>query len=122
MAMVYTVARGSTSAQIKKVFSYPMNYKVLLKGYKALTNNQKSTGNFTLSAANRILIHDDYRLLKAYSRLVNNNFGALVESTKKILRQKVCSIINSSVEKQTHGKITDIIFDKAFRTSVNWYW
>jgi serine protease inhibitor len=109
MAMAYAGARENTAGQMKSVLSYPEKDLVLQEGYEDMINVLQSNENFTLEAANRLFVHKNYKLLEAYTTLVEKHYRALPETVDFGQSEKTRGIINTWVEQQTKDKIKDLL-------------
>jgi serpin B len=109
MAMAFAGAKGSTAEQMKTVLAFPEKDQVLMEGYGDLSNILKSSDNFTLDAANRLFVQENFKLLESYTHRVRCHFQALPESVNFLQGEEARGTINCWVEKQTHEKIKDLI-------------
>ena len=109
MGMAYEGARGNTAIQMKKALFFPNSDETLLNGYKEMLNMLKSNENFTLEAANRLFVHDQYYLLDSYTDVVKNNYEAEPHSLDFGKSEEARRFINTWVEGQTNRKIKNLI-------------
>jgi serpin B len=109
MAMAYAGARENTAMQMQSVLSFPEKDLTLQEGYEEMFNVLQSNENFTLEAANRLFIHEKYKLLDTYINMVKKHYNALPESVDFGKSEEARSIINTWVENQTKEKIRDLL-------------
>ncbi len=118
-AMVYEGARGQTASEIRKVFNFPPNDELRRKSFLQLylrTNQSRKSflqlfrRTNQLKTANALWVQKDYPILKSYLDIVrryyngnatNLDFAGQPEESRRT--------INEWVEKQTNGRIKDLL-------------
>lgn len=115
MAMVYLGARGKTEEQIKSVMNYSLPQENLHQNFSEQNERLKNISKgeeIQISISNSIWPHKDYQFLPEYIELLKKYYKTEVTQVDYVnateaARQK----INEEVEKQTLGKITNLIPD-----------
>ncbi|MCD6381601.1 MAG: serpin family protein [Candidatus Aenigmarchaeota archaeon] len=117
LAITYEGAREKTADEIKNVFHFT-DYDILRPNFAAIYNEiNKGYRDYTLRAGNALWIQKDFPLLENYTTTVERYYGAKAANLDFVNEpEKSRQTINSFIEKQTNGKIEDLI-PKDFITS-----
>lgn len=111
LAMTYEGARGKTADEIQTVFHFPKDSAVRRKSFlKTYNQTNKKDKKYQLHTANALWAQKDYPFQKSYFGLMEEFYGGKV--TNLDFRNKTEEsrlTINNWVEKQTNGKIKDLI-------------
>jgi serpin B len=118
LAMTYAGARSETASQMEKVMHFDLPQQDLHPAFNSLDRallNQTAVAEqdsepFELHIANAIWAEQTYPFLQSFLDLLSENYGAGINladfiNAHEAEREK----INSWVENQTRGKITDLI-------------
>lgn len=108
VSMALVGARGATADQMRKGLSLPAD-EHLHNGYKEVLPLLKSNENFTLDTANKMFVHEGYKLLDEFLQTTKTHFFASPETTNFGDSEAARSQINSWVEDQTNKRIKDLI-------------
>ncbi len=110
LAMTYEGAKGQTADEIKSVFHFPET-GVLRPNFAAIYNNiNKKDKSYKLSTGNALWTQKDYVFLEDYKSMVEKYYGGKSVNLDFIGEtEKSRQTINAFVEKQTNGKIKDLI-------------
>lgn len=115
LAMTYAGTRGNTQAQMARVFHFDLDQEDLHPAFRVLINQLNAQGKrrgYQLNIANALWGQKGYRFLKEFLDLTRTNYGAVlneVDFTSEAAREVARRRINTWVEKQTKGKIKDLI-------------
>ncbi|XP_061569930.1 leukocyte elastase inhibitor-like isoform X2 [Cololabis saira] len=111
LAMVMLGARGNTAMQMSEC----LNTRECQDDVHALFNQllsglNKSGGSFELSVANRLYGEQSFQFLQEFLTETRKHYDAELESVDFITSHQEARIrINNWVEKQTQGKIRDVV-------------
>ena len=110
LAMTCEGAGGKTAEEIKKVFYFPQD-ESMREGYLCLYKDiNRKDKKYKLSTANALWAQDDYSFLGKYFGVVEKYYGGSVKNMDFTSRPEPSRMeINSWVEKETGGKIKDLI-------------
>ena len=110
LAITYEGARGKTAEEIKNVFHFP-DYDTLRPNFAAIYNEiNKGHGDYMLRTGNALWVQKDFPLLENYTTTVERYYGAKAANLDFANEpEKSRQTINSFIEKQTEGKIKDLI-------------
>lgn len=108
VSMVLAGAKGKTAEQIRTGLSLPAD-EHLLTGYQEALATLVSNENFTLDTANKLYVQDGFKLLDSFLETTLTNYHAESVSTNFADGEASRALINDFVEKQTNGKIKDLI-------------
>jgi serpin B len=128
MAMTYAGAKGSTQEQMAQTLWYPTSAQVLRKlgsAREPLTqeqfaevygqtvkglNTQGAQNKYQLRVANALWGQRDYEFLPAFVTFVQRHYGGQLQKVDFITdMEEARQMINTWVEKQTSGKIKNLI-------------
>jgi len=115
LAMTYAGARGRTAKQMAEVLHFDSGQERLRLAFGALIarlNAQAKDGGYQLSVANALWGQKGYRFLKEFLDLTRSSYGAglrKVDFRTRAAREAARKTINTWVEKQTEGKIKNLI-------------
>lgn len=113
MAMVAAGAAGGTEAQLVQGLALPAEPAARAAAVKALRARVEALGaggDVTLEAANRVWVQRDYALLPAFTRGVEEVFGAGFAAADFVgAAEAARGEINGWVEKKTRDRIKDLI-------------
>lgn len=110
LAMTYAGARGNTETQMARVLHFDLPQERLHPTFRKLItelNAQARKGYYELNIANALWVLKGYRVLKEFIELIKTNYGA--EFDEVYFDEKTRRAINAWVEKQTKGKIKELI-------------
>ncbi len=110
LAMVYEGAKGRTAEEIADVFGFPE--PAVLRESFAATYAELNAPNkaFELHTANALWAQQDYKFLEDYLAVVKEAYGGQVTNLDFVQQpQQAVATINAWVEKETKGKIPEII-------------
>jgi len=112
LAMTYGGAEGKTAEEMASVLRFPFGRERLHPAFAALMKEVKSGEwqDYQLGVANGLWAQRDYAFKEEFKSLVKTNYGAeLRELDFAAAAEEARGIINKWVEKQTQGKIVDVI-------------
>jgi serpin B len=128
LAMTYSGAKGPTQEQMAQTLCYPTSVQALQKlglTREPLTqeqfalaygrvikdlNAQGARNKYQLRVANALWGQQDFEFLPAFIALVQKQYGGQLQKVDFITAtEKARQTINAWVEKQTNGKIKDLI-------------
>lgn len=113
LAMTYAGARGNTEAQMAKTLRFPTDQKLLHPVFGEMVRRLNASGKdrgYQLSVANALWGQKGYGFLKPFLDLLETSYGAgLNEVDFKAATECARKTINARVEKETRGKIKDLI-------------
>uniref|UniRef100_A0A915DCK1 Serpin domain-containing protein n=1 Tax=Ditylenchus dipsaci TaxID=166011 RepID=A0A915DCK1_9BILA len=110
LSMAYAGARDETEAELNKLLANGQPKEEVHKFFGMMLQKiAKSEKNYTLEAANRIYVKEDYPILEEYKKLLNNHYQGQFESVDFSQSQAAANKINEFVVNATHGKIHDLI-------------
>ncbi len=109
LAMTYGGARGSTAAQMEQVLHFEVTTERLHQAFSQLTG-QGAKGGYQLSVANALWGQQGVGFLKKFLDLTEKHYGAgLRQVDFAAATEAARKTINAWVEKETQGKIKDLI-------------
>ncbi len=110
LAITYEGARERTAEEIKNVFHFP-DYDTLRPNFAAIYNEiNKGYRDYTLRTGNALWVQKDFPLLENYTTMVERYYGAKAANLDFANEpEKSRQTINNFIEKQTNGKIKDLI-------------
>ena len=111
IAMTYEGARGKTADEIHSVFHFPTDGSLRRKSFLEINNliNEKDK-KYTLRIANALWAQKDYPFLEDYFNLIKNYYYGKATNLDFVNKTETSRLtINGWVEKQTNGKIRDLI-------------
>jgi serpin B len=112
LAMTYGGAEGKTAEEMGSVLRFPFGRERLHPAFAALLKEVKSGEwqDYQLNVANGLWAQRDYAFKEEFKSLVKTNYGAeLRELDFAAAAEEARQLINAWVEKQTQGKIEDVI-------------
>jgi serine protease inhibitor len=113
LAMTYAGARGQTESEMAKVLHFKPAQANLPAAFGALgarMNQIQRWNRITLTTANSLWYQKDYRFTDAFLNLVRKYYGAEAHPVDfRHSPQVAGSEINQWVERETKGKIKDVI-------------
>jgi len=109
LAMTYEGARGDTAAQMKNVLGFELNDEVSLCSFGRIYNLLNIDAEYTLNTANALWTQKDYPFLDEYLRFIDNYYMGKATDVDFTNPSEAAEIINSWVEKNTGGKIEDML-------------
>lgn len=117
MGMTYEGARGQTKDEMQKVFHFPLDDKTRRDGFLNLINEiNKKDKKYQLHTANALWVEKSYKLLDNYLKVIEGYYQGKASNVGFIdptEREQAVFTINGWVEKNTNGKIKDIIKPQA---------
>ncbi|MCD4784111.1 MAG: serpin family protein [Candidatus Eremiobacteraeota bacterium] len=113
LGMTYAGAKGNTQKQMSKVLHYDLPQKRLHKSFsdimKSLDEGGKRRG-YQLNVANRLWGQKGYKFLDSFLNVIKTYYdGGLQIVDFKRATEKARVTINTWVEKETNGKIKDLL-------------
>lgn len=113
LAMTYAGARGETAAQMARTLHFSEDRERVASGFQTLTKSLTSSAAQSLgrlNVANGLWPQKGLPIIPEFKRLIFNAYdGRLTELNFKEAPEAARKTINKAVEKQTEGKITDLI-------------
>jgi serpin B len=111
LAMAYGGAQGATAEEMAAALRFPFERERLHPAFADLLKQARGRGRgVELSLANGLWAQRGYAFRESYKELVKPNYGAeLRELDFSTAAEEARKIINEWVERQTHGKIRDLI-------------
>ena len=112
LAMTYAGARGDTAAQMAEALHFHLEPDRLHPAFAGLQNGLnaiQAQGDILLRIANALWPHQERVLLEEYLALVEEHYGVLIQSLDYRDPEAARGVINAWVEKETEGKIQDLI-------------
>ena len=103
-------ANGKTKEEIDSVFGFPST-DILRPNFAEIFNEINSgSKDYSLRTANDLWIQKDFKVLPEYLKITRDYYGAKVTNLDFVREtEKSRQIINHYIEKQTNGKITNLI-------------
>jgi len=111
LSMTYAGAKDQTKLDIEKTLEIK-NSDSIHSEFKTLTNNISLNREVQFLSSNSIWLQKNFKLEKAYSKLVEDNYLAKsknVDFASENDREKARKEINTWVDKQTKGNIAEFI-------------
>jgi serpin B len=110
LGMTCEGAKGETAEEMQKVFHFPES-SVLRPNFAKIYNDiNKGHGDYELKTGNALWIQQNYPLLEDYIERVKKYYGGKAANLDFVSEpEKSRQTINSFIEKQTNGKIKDLI-------------
>lgn len=113
LGMTYAGARGQTAEQMAKALRYTLAEDKLHAAFAALINQQNGVGAkraYKLNVANRLWGQAGSAFRPDFLQLVQKNYGAGLQELDFIRASEPSRVtINDWIDKQTQGKIKDLI-------------
>ena len=112
LAMTYAGARGQTAAQMAKALHFDLDAPRLHAAFADLRSTLGAAGKSAgceLVVANALWAQQDCGLLKELLALTRAAYGAAAQEVDFKAAEKARQTINAWVEKETRGKIQDLI-------------
>ncbi len=109
-AMAYDGARGTTAAEMRKVFGFPDDRNALRREFGIMRGElAKSAGSTEFSQANALWYQKDHNFLKDYTAALENFYSASAEAADfKQNPELVRRTVNSWAAGRTKGRIPEI--------------
>jgi serpin B len=113
LAMTYAGARANTAAEMKKTLRFNLDDNRLHAAFNSLINDLDADAKkrtFQLSVANRLWGQKNYGFQPAFLKIGQDSYRAGLEELDFVkMPDEARKTINAWVEKQTKGKIKDLI-------------
>ena len=110
LAMTYAGAEGQTERQMAEVLHFRLEEDRLHNGFADFSQILNSTGKgYQLTMANRLWGQKDYPFQPGFLTLTRKAYGAELAPVDFAQSEQARRQINDWVEKQTQGKIEDLI-------------
>jgi serpin B len=113
LAMTYSGARGETAKQMAETLHFALEPASLHPAFAALAKHLQEVqkkGDIALNIANALWIQQDFELLKQFLKIIETSYKAnLFQVNFNRDWEKVRGNINTWIEKQTKGKIKDLL-------------
>jgi serpin B len=108
LAITYEGARGQTAEEMKNVFHFPDNMR---NNFARIYNEiNKGDKDYELRTGNALWIQKDYPVLDDYKIVTEKFYGAKASNLDFVNEnEKSKETINNFIERQTNGKIKDLI-------------
>lgn len=109
-AMLYEGADGKTEEQIKKVFNFPKDKKLLRSSYSELLGSITQPGKeYKLHIANALWVEQTYRLLGSYVHNIQTHYDGEAKNMYFRLNPGAArEVINSWIEEHTENRIKNL--------------
>lgn len=117
LAMTYAGAAGDTEAEMAKTLHFEMPKDQLHDGMRALQGYWSTPDKKTdirLNLANRLWGQKSYDFLPTFLQITRDKYGAELARLDFARAEESANTINEWVERQTEGKIADLISPDAF--------
>jgi len=110
VSMAYEGSNGNTYEEMKNILNIPQNDSAVEASFGKLYNllNQNLEG-YKINTANAFWANKNYEFLDEYLNLLESYYMAEANNLDFSKNVEAAEIINSWVEEQTNGKITDLI-------------
>lgn len=112
LAMTYGGAEGKTAEEMGSVLRFPFGRERLHPAFAALMKEVRTgeSQDYQLNVANGLWAQRGYAFKEEFKTVVRTNYGAeLRELDFAAAAEEARQLINAWVEKQTQGKIVDVI-------------
>ncbi|XP_055950050.1 leukocyte elastase inhibitor-like isoform X2 [Argiope bruennichi] len=114
LGLLYYGAGGNTAKEMEKVLGYQdagMTKKSIHRAFQSfLTHGLKESANFTLNAANAVLVDNKLELVSSFKEKAQKAYFANVTSVDfSSNAPEIKNDINNWVNKQTNGKIPQLL-------------
>jgi len=109
LAMTYEGARNETADEMHSVLEFPQNDTVTLCSFGRIYNLLNINKDYTLNTANAIWIKKGYPFLEEYLKFIENYYMGKTTEIDFNNPEEATKIINQWIEKNTGGKIKDLI-------------
>ncbi len=110
LAMTYAGAKGQTEQQMAQVLHFKPEEKQIHEGFGGLSQLLNSTDKgYQLNMANRLWGQKTYPFQPEFLTTTQKNYGAELAKVDFAQAEQTRQEINAWVEKQTQGKIEDLI-------------
>ena len=111
LGMTFAGAKGATAEQLQAGLALPADDKdILHAGFEGLFSALQSNENFTLDAANRLFVANNFKLLEDFLKVTAAHFKAEAENVDFAANSEAArESINAWVAGKTNDKITDLI-------------
>ncbi|KPJ51062.1 MAG: hypothetical protein AMJ41_00345 [candidate division Zixibacteria bacterium DG_27] len=113
LGMTYAGARGNTERQMAEVLHFELGQEGLHPAFRELfmeLNSRPGGRRYELSVANALWGQKGYRFLEEFRELVRKNYGGGLNQVDFVkARETARRTINTWVEGETRGKITDLL-------------
>lgn len=109
LAMTYEGARNETADEMYNVLGFPQDDTVTLCSFGRIYNLLNINKEYTLNTANALWIRQGYPFLGEYLRFIENYYMGKTTEVDFSNPEKSAEIINQWIEKNTGGKIKDLI-------------
>ncbi len=113
LSMAYAGARGETQKEMSEVLHFPIEQSILHPAFYLLQNHFKAiqkSGEIQLNIANSMWVQEDFHFLKEYLDLNKKYYGSSLYFADFIKTPDTArSKINKWVEKETNGRIKNLI-------------
>jgi len=109
LAMTYEGARNETANEMHSVLGFPQNDTVTLCSFGRIYNLLNINKEYTLNTANALWIKKGYPFLEEYLKFIENYYMGKTTEVDFGNPEKSAKIINQWIEKNTGGKIKDLI-------------
>jgi len=109
LAMTYEGAHGETAVQMKNVLGFEQNDEVNLCSFGRIYNLLNINSKYILNTANALWTKKDYPFLEEYLSFIDNYYMGKATDVDFTNPSEAAEIINSWVEKNTGGKIEDML-------------
>ena len=118
LAMTYEGARGDTAEEMYNVLGFPQNDDIILCSFGKIYNEFNQNKEYTLNTANALWIKKDYEFLSQYLTFINDYYMGRATEVDFSDPANAAALINDWVEKNTGGKIKDLIKESDIHESL----
>ncbi len=109
LSMTYEGARGDTAEQMKTVLGFEQNDSISLCSFGRIYNLLNIDSEYTLNTANALWTKEGYPFLNSYLNFIDNYYMGKATDIDFSNPASAADIINTWVEENTGGKITDML-------------
>lgn len=109
LSMVKDGARGMTADEISDLLDLPANFE---DSFSSLKHIPISQSDFALDIAQGIWIRDDFSICPCYSSLLEQTYGAQIDSVSFV--PATADLINGWISEKTHRKIQNLLSPSLF--------
>lgn len=109
LAMTYEGACGDTAEQMKTVLGFEQNNTINLCSFGRIYNLLNIDTEYTLNTANALWTREGYPFLESYLDFIDDYYMGKATEIDFSNPASASDIINAWVEKNTGGKITDML-------------
>ncbi|KAK9874821.1 hypothetical protein WA026_005629 [Henosepilachna vigintioctopunctata] len=109
-------ARGDTANQIKKALKLNFEDQVIRDAFRDLTKNLSNINHIKVNSASRAYLADGLEIEPNFIKIAEEDFNSGIENIDFNKGKEAARKINSWVEKETHGKIKELMGEDQLNT------